>query len=224
MMSVPSIPILLVEDNPDLLLTWGTALEQAGYAVATAADAAHALRLAAETEYHVVVVGYHLELIARLCEANPLTVCLLVTAFNELAVGFRANQAGAFNYLVKPFPNEALLEQVHAALAERRRRERMRDRLRVGRLTIDLAARTVTVAGEPVSLGDLEFDLLACLAAHPRRTVGYDELWQQVWGYDGPPEKGVIQRAVSRLREKVGEERVVCIRGEGYRLAEGPPG
>jgi DNA-binding response OmpR family regulator len=103
-------------------------------------------------------------------------------------------------------------------VAERRRRERMRDRLRVGRLTIDLAARTVTVAGEPVSLGDLAFDLLACLAAHPRRTVGYDELWQQVWGYDGPPDKGVIQRAVSRLRSKLGEGWIVCVRGRGYCL------
>jgi FixJ family two-component response regulator len=56
-----------------------------------------------------------LELIARLCEANPLTVCLLITVHTKGAVGFRAHQAGAFDFLTKPFSNEALLDAVHAA-------------------------------------------------------------------------------------------------------------
>jgi len=98
----------------------------------------------------------------------------------------------------------------------------MRDRLRVdGPLTglvIDLAARTVTVAGEPVSLSCLDFDLLTHLARHPRCVVSYDELWRKVWDYDGPPDKGVIHKALSRLREKIGQDRIVCVRGRGYLL------
>jgi DNA-binding response OmpR family regulator len=229
-MAIPSASVLLVDDDPDVLLTLGMVLENAGYTVATAADAAHALHLAAETDFHVAVVGYRLhgssmyglQLITRLHDANPLTVSLLITAHDKCEVGFRAAQVGAFGYLAKPFSNKALLDAVRAALDERLRRERMRHRLHVGDpstgLVIDLAARTVTVAGELVSISCLEFDLLAHLARHPRRAVSYDELWRKVWDYDGPPDKGVIQRAVSRLREKLGGEWIVCVRRRGYRL------
>ena len=228
--SVQFASVLLVNDDPDLLLTLGMVLENAGYTVTTAADATHAFRLAAETDFHVAVVDYRLydssmdglELIACLHDANPLSVPLLMTDHDKGEVGFRAAQLGAFGYLANPFSNKVLLDAVRAALYERLRRERMRGRLHIGGpttgLVIDLAARTVTVAGELVSLSAQEFDLLAHLARHPRRAVSYDELWRKVWDYDGTPDRGVIQRAMSRLREKLGGEWIVCIRGQGYRL------
>jgi len=220
------VSILLVDDDLDLVLTLGMVLESAGYAVATAADAAQALHLAARTDFHVALVDYRLrgssvnglELIARLHEANPLTVSLLMTAHDEGEVGFQAAQAGAFAYLAKPLSHQALLDAVRAALEERLRREGTGDCLHVGDLVIELALRSVIVAGEPVFLGPLEFDLLACLARHSRRVVGYDELWREVWGYHGPPDRGVIQRAMSRLRQKLGGEWIICVRGRGYRL------
>ena len=229
-MTIPLASVLLVDDNPDVLLTLGTVLEKAGYTVTTAADAAHALHLAAEADFHIAVVGYRLhgssmdglQLSTRLHDANPFTVSLLMTAHNKCEIGFRAAQVGAFGYLANPFSDKALLDAVRAALDERLRREQMRDRLHIGGpstgLVIDLAARTVTVAGKPVSLSPLEFDLLAHLARHPRRVVSYDKLWRKVWDYDGPLDKGVIQRAVSRLREKLEGEWIVCVRGQGYRL------
>ena len=229
-MTVPLASVLLVDDDPAVLLTLGRVLEKAGHSVTPAADAAHALHLADENDFHVAVVGYRLhgssmdrlELITRLHDANPFTIPLLMTDHDKGQVGFRAAQVGASGYLTKPFSDKALLDAVRAALDERLRRERMRDRLHVGGhstgLVIDLAARTVTVAGELVSLSCLEFDLLAHLARHPRRVVSYDELWRKVWGYHGPPDKGVIQRAVSRLREKLGGEWIVCVRRRGYRL------
>jgi len=196
----------------------------------TAADAAHALHLADETDFHVAVVDYRLygssmnglQLITRLHDANPFTIPLLMTDHDKGQVGFRAAQVGAFGYLTKPFSDKALLDAVRAALDERLRRERMRDRLHVGGpttgLVIDLTVHTVTVAGELVFLSPLEFDLLAHLARHPRRVVSYDELWRKVWDYDGPLDKGVIQRAMSRLREKLDGEWIVCGRRQGYRL------
>jgi len=229
-MTVPLASVLLVDDDPDLLLTLGMVLENAGYTITTAADAAHALHLAAENNFHVAAVGYRLngssmdrlELITRLHAINPLSLSLLMTAHNKCEVGFRAAQLGAFGYLTKPFSNKALLDAVRAALDERLRRERMRHRLHIGDpstgLVMDLTARTITVAGEPVSLSPLEFDLLAHLARHSRRVVSYDELWRKVWGYHGPPDKRVIQRAVSRLREKLGGEWIVCVSRQGYRL------
>ncbi len=229
-MTVPLASVLLVDDDPDVLLTLDKALEKAGYIVTTATDAVHALYLADENDFHVAVVGYRLhgssvdglQLITRLHDANPFTVPLLMTDHDKGEVGFRAAQVGVFGYLTKPFSDKALLDAVRAALDEHLRREQMRDRLHVSGpstdLVMDLAARTVTVAGEPVSLSPLEFDLLAHLARHPRRVVSYDELWRKVWDYHGPPDKMVIQRAVSRLREKLGGEWIVCVRGQGYRL------
>jgi DNA-binding response OmpR family regulator len=227
-MAISRAPILLVDDEPDVLETLGMVLERAGYAVATASDTAHALRLADETDFYVALVDYRLigspmnglELIARLYDVNPHTVCLLITVYNKGAVGFRAAQAGAFNYLAKPFSNQALLAAVRTALAERLRRERMRDRLHVGDLLVDVADRQVVIGTEEVSLSRQEFDLLVYLVNHTDRVVNYGELWKMVWCYDSPLDKGTIQRAVSRLREKVGGKRVVCVRGEGYRLVE----
>jgi DNA-binding response OmpR family regulator len=222
-MTVPSASVLLVDNDPDVLLVLGTVLENVGHTVTT--DAARALHLAAGNDFHVAALGYRLhgssmdglELIT-----NPFAVPLLITDRDKGEVGFRAAQPGVFDYLTKPFSNKALLDAVRAALDERLRREQMRDRLHVGDpstdLVMDLAARTVTVAGEPVSLSPLEFNLLAHLARHPRRVVSYDELWRKVWEYDGPLDKGVIQRAMSRLREKLGGERIVCVRRRGYRL------
>lgn len=131
-----------------------------------------------------------LQLITHLHDTNPFTVSLLMTAHDKGEVGFRAAQVGAFAYLTKPFSHEALLEAVRAALEERLRREGTGHRLQVGDLTIDLSARRVALAGEPVSLRPLEFDLLAYLAGHPHCVVGYDELWRKVWGYHGPPDRG----------------------------------
>ena len=229
-MTVPLASVLLVDNDPDVLLTLGTVLQNAGYTVTTAADAAHTLRLAAETDFHVALGDYRLrgssmnglELIARLYDANPLTVPLLMTDHDKCEVGFRAAQVGVFAYLTKPFSNKALLDAVRTALDERLRRERMRGRLHVGGLStglgIDLAARTVTVAGEPVSLSCLEFDLLARLSRHPCRVVSYDELWRKVWDYDGPLDRRVVHKALSRLRKKIGKDRIVCVRGRGYLL------
>jgi two-component system OmpR family response regulator len=229
-MAVSHGPILLVDDEPDVLETLGMVLERGSYAVATAGDAAQALRLADETDFYVALVDYRLvgspmdglELIARLQDINPLTVCLLITVYNKGAVGFRAARAGAFNYLSKPFSNQALLAAVRAALAERLRRERMRDRLYLGDLLVDVATRRVVVGTEELSLSRQEFDLLVYLVNHADRVVNYEELWKMVWRYDGPVDKGTIQKALSRLRKKVGGERVVCVRGEGYRLVESP--
>jgi two-component system response regulator MtrA len=225
-LTIPLAFILLVDDDPDLLLTLGMVLESAGYTVITAADAAQALRLAARTDFHVALVDYRLhgssmsglELIARLHEVNPLTVSLLMTVHDRGEVGFLAAQAGAFAYLAKPFSHEALLDAVRAALEERLRREQMRDCLHIGDLVIELAARSVTLVGEPVSLSPLEFELLAYLAGHSRRVVGYGELWGEVWGYHGPPDKRVIHKALSRLRKRIGKDRLVCVRGRGYLL------
>lgn len=220
--------ILLVDDNPDMLLTLCMFLEHAGYTVASATDADQALQLTTGNDFHVAVVDYHLEgsridgskLIAQLGQINPFTVCLLMTVYNRGEIGFQAKEAGAFNYLAKPFPNEVLSKAIQAALVERFRRERMHGCLHVGDIVVGLASRHVIVAGVSVSLTCQEFDLLVYMVSHPCRTVSYDELWKWVWDNDGPVDRKLIQRATNRLREKIGRDRIVCVRGKGYLLRE----
>jgi DNA-binding NtrC family response regulator len=154
-MATLSVPILLVDDEPDVLQTLSMVLENADYAVATAASAAHALRLAVGADFPVAVVDYYLigsmmnglELIARLHDVNPLTVCLLMTIYDKGAVGFQAAQAGAFDYLAKPFSTKLLSTAVRTAVDEYRHREQTRERLYVGDLMVDIAARRITVVG-----------------------------------------------------------------------------
>ena len=124
-----------------------------------------------------------------------------------------ALQLGCDEALVRPFDPEELKLRAHRML-----RLVGNDRSLVGELLIDLRARQVRRGEEKLHLTPLEFDLLAHLARHPRRAVSYDELWRKVWGYDGLLDKGVIQRAMSRLREKLGGEWIVCVRRRGYRL------
>jgi len=83
---------------------------------------------------------------------------------------------------------------------------------------INLREGHVSLVGKLLKLTALEERLLACLVRRRGQVVSYDELWREGWGYDGSLDKGVIQRAMSRLRKKMGHGWIVCVRGRGYRL------
>ena len=222
------IDVLLVDDDPEILQAFGMLLERRGYAVTPAATAGQALQLATGTDFSVALVDYCLpgseidgiELIAHLRKTRPLTVSLLVTVYNHNQIGFRASQAGAFDCLNKPLPRDTLLPVVRAALNERARREQRRALLVVGDIEIDRIARTVTVAGEPVSFSSQELALLLYLAERYNCVVSYDELWKNVWGYTGPADRHLIRKAINRLRNKIGRQRIISVRTKGYRLVE----
>ncbi len=118
---------------------------------------------------------------------------------------------GACGYLVKAFTKAEVLAAVELGLREP-------EAVRVGDLLLDLRARRVMRGDEEVCLTRLEFDLLAYLVRSAGRVVGYEELWREVWSYDGLPDKWVIHKALSRLRKKIGKTRLICVRGQGYLL------
>jgi DNA-binding response OmpR family regulator len=225
-LSISSVPLLLVDDEPNGLLVHGMVLEKAGYAVAAAANAAQALHLAARTDFHVALVNHPLsgssteglELLAQLRDVHPLTVSMLMTVCEGTLIGFRTAQAGAFDFLTKPLPGEALLAAVRTALAERSRREQAYQSLRVGDLVVDLVARRVYIAGDPVPLTKREFVIMAYMVFDPGRIFSYEDLWRVRWGRNSQLNKQIIRKTFSRLREKVGRKRIVCVRKEGYAL------
>ena len=152
------------------------------------------------------------EVAAWLREHYPAVKIIFVTALDAVKVAVEEMHRGAFYYLTKPVRPRRLLEVVERAWAACQASAQVR----VEDLIVDLREGQATLKGEPVPLTTLESKLLGCLAR--RREMSYDELWQEVWGYANPVDKGLIQRTVSNLRAKVGQDKIECLRGRGYRL------
>lgn len=125
-------------------------------------------------------------------------------------------EAGADDYVVKPFGIMELQARVKAVL--RRTRSKTSERLVHGDLEIDPAAHEVRKAGVPVSLTFKEFELLKLLLTHKGEAMTRDEILRSVWGYDYTGETRTVDMHVKTLRQKVGEELIVTVRGVGYKI------
>jgi DNA-binding response OmpR family regulator len=144
---------------------------------------------------------------------------IVVTARGDLASRVQGLRGGADDYLVKPFALAELLARVEAVM-RRAPAARPAEAVAVGELTVDLAARRVTVAGTPVALTLKEFDLLAALARAPGCTIDRQRLLLDVWHSDYPALSRTLDVHIATLRAKLGRpELVETVRGVGYRLA-----
>lgn len=213
--------ILVVFDDEDLSIIYSDTLDHHGYHTFTAASGEEALTLAkAHHPLDVALVDVMLpgisgrEVAARLREQHLEVAIIFVTALDEVEVAVEEMRRGAFHYLTKPLELRRLLEIVEEAWAACRARRQVR----VGELVVALREGRAALEGRPIPLTPRESELLTCLARRRGEMVSYEELWEEVWGYEGSLSKGVVQRAVSRLREKLGGEGIVCVRGQGYRL------
>ena len=212
--------ILVADDDVDTRDMLSDLLSHEGYEPLVAADGERALTLAAKQPLDLALVDMvmpgpsGMSLAARLKELKPDLDVIIITAYGSEELAAEAMCRGAFYYLPKPLNLKLLPAKVEKALASRQEPQI----LRVKGLTLNLTTRHVMVAGESVALSCQEFDLLAYMVSHPCRTVSYDELWGGVWSLDSSPDKGVVQRTMSRLREKIGRDRIVCVWGKGYLL------
>jgi DNA-binding response OmpR family regulator len=219
--------VLIVEDDPLISDVVRLGLRYEGFAVEVCADGLAALRLAEQLRPDAVVVDWMLpgmegiELVKRLRAFGEPSVVML-TAKDALADRVAGLEAGADDYLVKPFQFEELLARLRAVL--RRRGGPSTDRtVRVGELTLDPDAHEVTRRGEPVRLSPREFDLLRVLMEQPRRVYSKALLLDRVWGYDYPGDDNVVEVYVGYLREKLGDRPprlIKNVRGVGYTLGE----
>jgi DNA-binding response OmpR family regulator len=199
------------------------ALRLEGFAVSTAADGAAALAAAEREQPAAIVLDVVLpdldgRTVARRLRARgaDTPICIL-SARDEVADRVAGLQAGADDYLVKPFAVEELVARLHALL--RRRPARPDGALAVGDLRVDPAGRTVTRAGAAVELTRREFDLLETLARHAGMVLTRDQLLELVWGYDWPAEGNVVDVFVGYLRRKLGAPRLIHpVRGVGFVL------
>ena len=215
--------ILLVEDDPDLARQLKQALGDAGYAVDHAADGEEGHYLGENEPYDAVVLDLGLpkmdgvSVLEQWRRANVATPVLILTArgaWSEKVAGF---DAGADDYLTKPFHTEELLARLRALL--RRAAGHSSPSLSVGGLRLDPRAARASVNGEPLRLTSLEYRLLHYMMMHHGRVIGRTELVEHLYDQDFDRDSNTIEVFVGRLRKKIGPDRIETARGLGYRLA-----
>ncbi len=214
--------ILLVEDEPDISRQLRAALGDAGYVVDIAPDGEEGQFLGETEPYDAVILDLGLpkvdgvSVLERWRRAGLSTPVLILTArggWSDKVAGF---DAGADDYLTKPFHTEELLARLRALL--RRAAGHAQPMLTCGDLRLDPKAARATVNGEPLRLTSLEYRLLHYMMMHGDRVISRTELVEHLYDQDFDRDSNTIEVFIGRLRKKVGPERVETVRGLGYRL------
>jgi DNA-binding response OmpR family regulator len=214
--------VLIVEDDPGIGRQLVRALSRGGYAVEHVATGAAALRRA---DPDVVLLDLGLPDadgvdVCRLLRQRSNAAIIVITAYGEETDRVTALDAGADDYLVKPFGLSELQARIRAVL--RRTQPGDGEVIRHGRLTVDLRARKVTVAGQPVALTPKEFDILAVLAEDPGRGHSRQEILEAAWDANWYGPTKVLDVHMTSLRRKLGDPGLIeTIYGHGFRLGDG---
>lgn len=219
--------ILVIEDDPKIsdLLRRGLIYE--GYSVAVAADGPSGLTAARDQPPDLVLLDLMLPgmdgltVCQRLRAASPVPI-LILTAKDAVPDRVKGLDAGADDYVVKPFSFDELLARVRALL--RRRGPAAEETLRFADLTLNPAAHEVFRGSRRVDLTAREFDVLLLFMQNPRQVLTRDVLYDRIWGYDFGGESNIIEVYIRYLRAKLeegGEPRLIqTVRGVGYALRE----
>lgn len=222
--------LLVIEDDPRLGRLLKRLLEDDRHVVELATDGRFGLEVAEDApgiECIVLDVGLPdisgLEVAKRLRAGGSQTTILMLTARDTVGDRVTGLDAGADDYLVKPFAFEELSARLRA-LSRRGTPvgKRAEPKLSVGPITLDETSRRVTVDERPVDLSPREFSLLECLLRHPGQTLTRDQLLDQAWPFGAAVTPNAVDAYVHYLRDKLGSagRLIVTVRGVGYRLAD----
>lgn len=219
--------ILVVEDQPKLLRTLEQGLREAGYDVLTASNGETAFQLATTNAVELLILDWMLpgrsgvEVLRDLRDTGFAKPVLLLTARDQVRDRVTGLDAGADDYLVKPFDFDELLARLRALL--RRKTEPPNLTLSAGDLRVDLLTRRVLRGGEEIELTRREFELLEYLLRRRNRTVPRDELARELWK-EPAILTNVIDVTVKQLRKKIerpgSRQLIATIRGVGYSLRD----
>jgi len=224
--------VLVVDDEPQIVRALKVVLREAGFEAAPAETGAEALDLAAVRPPQAAIVDLVLpdldgvEVTRRLRQWSEMPI-LVLSAMGEEEQKVRALEAGADDYITKPFGARELVARLQAAL-RRVAREEGEPRVEVDGLEIDLAARIVRRDGEPIHLTPIEFELLRALARNRGRLMTHRKLLSEVWGPEYVDDVQPLRTHIARLRAKIEPEGagaadvrrlIVTDPGVGYRFA-----
>ncbi|MBU6445162.1 MAG: response regulator transcription factor [Alphaproteobacteria bacterium] len=219
--------ILLVEDDKDLSRLLKKALSEAGYVVDCALDGEEGHFLGDTEPYDAAILDLGLpkldgiSVLEKWRKAGRAMPVLILTARDRWSDKVAGIDAGADDYLAKPFHTEELLARLRALM--RRAAGLASSAIEIGPLQIDTRTSRVTVAGHPVKLTSLEYRLLAYLAHHKGRVVSRTELVEHLYDQDFDRDSNTIEVFVGRLRKKLEANLIQTVRGLGYTLDVPPP-
>lgn len=222
--------ILLIEDDTRIREIVERGLAPRGFAVSSAPDGRTGLDLARKLDVDCVILDLvlpdrpGLQVLEDLRAARPQLPVIVLTALADVPSRVGGLDAGADDYLTKPFSIEELAARIRARLRWRREPGGV---LRAGPMTVDLAAHRVFVGDREISLSARELALLAAFVRHPGHLLSRRQLLQMVWEMDFDPGSNVVEVYVAGLRRKIGAQFIETVRGLGYRfvvpeIARGP--
>ena len=214
--------ILLVEDEEDIATLVRSYLENDGFRVIWAARGADGALALAQNDIRLAILDLQLpdtdglDLCREIRRTSRLPI-VIVTARDEEVDRITGLELGADDYVTKPFSPRELVARVRAVL-RRADPEETGERLELGDVVVDQSGRTVAVAGEPVELTGMEFDLLVFLLAHPGVVMSRERLLERVWGLAFPGGTRTVDVHIAQLRKKLDRPDLIrTVRGSGYK-------
>ncbi len=217
--------VLVVEDEPNLQRQLRTALESAGYAVDAAGDGEDGHFLGSTEAYDAVILDLGLPevdgltVLDRWRKEGKATPVLVLTARDSWSDKVAGLDAGADDYLAKPFKTEELIARLRALI--RRSTGNASSELAAGEVRLDTRSGRVTLKGEPVKLTAQEFKLLSYLMHNKGKMVSRTELIEHIYDQDFDRDSNTIEVFITRIRKKLGADIINTTRGLGYSLEAG---
>jgi len=219
--------VLVIDDDPHIRELVAAVLDRAAMSWVCAADGREALRILGETQIDACVVDAMMPLMdgVEFCRLTrtyyPELPLLMLTAKGQLGDKARGFEAGADDYLVKPFEGAELVMRLKALL---RRYHKVQDNnVRAGGLELDEDSHVALLNGQNLDLPLKEFELLFLLAGHKGRTLTRSFILDEIWGYDFDGTGRTLDVHINRLRDRFSDSdgfRIVTVRGVGYRLED----
>jgi two-component system, OmpR family, response regulator MprA len=227
------VRVLIADDDRAVRESLRRSLAFNGYDVELAQDGVEALKALADRPVDAVVLDVMMPGLDGLATCRALRAqgndvpILMLTARDAIADRVSGLDAGADDYLPKPFALEELLARLRALLRRTAAAPGQNGTLRFADLTLDPVTREVTRGGRPIRLTRTEYTLLELLMTHPRQVLSRDRILEEVWGYDFPTTANSLEVYIGYLRRKTeaeGERRLIhTVRGVGYVLRDAPP-
>ena len=225
--------ILIAEDDPRIVSFLQKGLQAAGFATSHVSDGRSALEAMRAGDHDLVVLDIGLplmdgfEVLSTARGSGISTPVVVLTARDSVDDTVLGLESGANDYLAKPFHFAELLARVRVRLGEGAEAPgggeggsgAAAPALHHGDLSLDLLTRIATVAGRPVELTSREFAMLKVFLKHPGQVLSREQILAHAWGYDFDPASNVVDVYVRTLRRKIGAERLVTVRGAGYKLS-----
>ncbi|MEM7725395.1 MAG: response regulator transcription factor [Cyanobacteria bacterium P01_A01_bin.45] len=217
--------IIIAEDEPRIAAFVEKGLRSHGFTTVTAGDAMSAIDMVIGADFDLLILDLGLpgkdgiEVLEEIRGQGAGIPVIILTARDDIQDKVAGFEAGADDYMTKPFRFEELLVRIKARLRNIKSAQTQEENLlSIGDVVLDLRSRKVKVRGETIELPAREFTLAETFFRHPGQVMSREQLLDRVWGYDYDPGSNIVDVYVGYLRKKLGSKLIETVRGMGYRL------